>query len=227
MPCTDYLPSKDADLLAFVQNVSTILTAAPIPLGQTAAIATTYAGKVSLFASCLTASTNPGTRTSVTVGATRDARRDLVAYTRILVRSIQGTMTVTDDQRRELGITVRKAPSPIGPPTIIPTIDVVKRYGTSVEIRIHDGSESRGKPAGVAGASVYSFVGPVCPTDPALFKSEGITTRMQTTLDFDPTLSPGTVVWIAACFFSPRGQTGTACQPLSTMLAGGAMQIAA
>jgi hypothetical protein len=220
-------PRAEAAFAAWSTPFSAQLTATPAAFSISPAQASTYAGLHSAFIAAYEVTKDNSTRTPGSIVTKRAAQKSADDYARMLIGIIQKSPTTSDTQRTDLGINVPRARSPINPPTIIPTLDVLKRYGTSVEIRIHDGSESRGKPAGVAGASVYSFVGPVCPTDPAMFKSEGITTRMQTTIDFDPTLPPGTVVWITACFYSPRGQTGTACQPVSTVLAGGAMSLAA
>src|SRR4051794_2282711 len=113
----DFIPSSDADLLAFGANFSTLITANPTSYGLSAPIATTLAAKQAAYAAALEAATNPSTRGGSTILAKDEARSDLVAYCREVARAVQGTMTVTNQQRYDLGLTVREAePTPIPPP---------------------------------------------------------------------------------------------------------------
>jgi hypothetical protein len=149
-----------------------------------------------------------------------------------LAKIIDGTATVTDAQRLDLGLNVRATPAPIPAPSQAPNLDVAGRLGTTVTIKLHDGSTSgrRRKPAGVQGASVFSFVGTGGATPPAEladWKFEGNTTRTKIDVQFDAALAPGTLVWLCAFWFNPRGQAGPGCTPVSAILAGGGMQMAA
>ena len=65
-------------------------------------------------------------------------------------------------------------------------MDVIEILGRAVRVRLHDaaGDGKRSKPAGVKGAAVFSFVGPVPPEDASAFKFEGNTTRTTMTVVF-------------------------------------------
>jgi hypothetical protein len=147
------------------------------------------------------------------------ARRDLVAYCRLLARIIQGTLTVTNAQRYALGLTVRDVIStPIPAPSSPPDIDIVSTTRRTVRIRLHDSASStrRGRPPGVAGASVFSHVGPTPP--PALpdWRFEGNITRTKVDVVFDADVASGATVWIAAFWFNTKTQAGPTSSPIST-----------
>ena len=44
---------------------------------------------------------------------------------------------------------------------------------------------------------------------------------------FAATTPAGAQVWFSACWYNPRGETGPGCSPISTNIAGGAMELAA
>jgi hypothetical protein len=223
---TDYLPRTDAALLAYSANYSTLMTAAPTTYGCTAAMATQLATLQSAYAAALEAATNPATRGGSTIFAKDQARRDLVAYIRQLTRTVQGTATVTDQQKYDLGVTVHTGTvSPIPVPSQSPTL-VVKSTNLNVvriELRTTTGPgvTKRGKPPGVAGAAIFSFVGATPPADTAAWTFQGNTTRTVVDVAFDPGITPGAKVWLCAFWFNPRMLSGYASTPVSTNVPGG------
>jgi len=106
---------------------------------------------------------------------------------------------------------------------------VLHRMGTTVTIRLHDGSGDRkGKPVNVQGARIYTHVGATPPADISDWKFEGTTTRaIEVPIEFPTDTAPGAVVWFTAGWFNPRGEMGPGCTPVSTNIAGGAMPMAA
>ena len=225
----DYVPSTDADLLAFSAQLSTKVTAGPVPLGVTAGIATILSGYQSAYATALAASTNPATRGQSTVFAKNQARVQLVSYIRHVAGQIQGTMTVTAQQKQDLGLTVRDVePSPIPAPANAPGIMIKSTIGNTIRIKLIDTQNPtrRGKPDGVDGASVFSFVGETAPTDEAGWKFEGNTTLTTVDITFPSTVAPGAKVWVTAFWFNPRAESGPACTPVGANLPGGAAMAA-
>ena len=112
---------------------------------------------------------------------------------------------MTNTQKVTLGLTVRSAPAPIPPPAVAPILDVVSVIGRTVKVRLHGPTtDRRGKPAGVAMAFIYSFVGATPPTDPSRFKVEGTTTRTTFDVVFPSTVAGGTQVWLSAAWANPR-----------------------
>jgi len=219
----DYIPSSDAGVLSFASNYSTIITAAPLPLGLTVLQGTTLAAKVSAYSAALTASSDPSTRGPAAVLSKSEKKRDLVAYVRLLARIIQANPAVTNDQRFGLGLPIRRVPTPIPPPAQAPDVDVRSVSGRTIKLRIHSATGTRrGKPAGVAGANVYSHVGATPPPSLADWTLEGHVTRpgnVEIALPAD--VPGGSTVWLCASWFNPRGQGGPASAPVSTNIPGG------
>lgn len=221
----------DAELYTGSQNFSTKITATPTAFGLVAAQATAYASLNSAWGTSYLLAVDPETRTKGAIAAKNQARANLRKMASDLAKIIDGTATVTDAQRLDLGLNVRATPAPIPAPSQAPNLDVVSRTGTTVQIKLHDGAGTRRrKPAGVQGAAVFSHVGSGGATPPAdlsNWKFEGNTTRTKIDVQFDAALAPGTVVWLCAFWFNPRAQAGPGCTPVSAILAGGGMQMAA
>lgn len=151
------------------------------------------------------------------------------AEARRLARIIQANPLVSDEQRAELGITVRDTePTPVPPPQESPLIEVVTVQGRLLRLKLRGvNSERRGKPDGVHGASVFSFVGNSPPADISLWKFESSTTRTVLDIEFPPATPAGSQVWLTAFWFNAKSQSGPACTPISTYLAGGVIGEAA
>src|SRR5687767_3140672 len=219
----DFLPAKNAELLAWSAAFSEKISLTPTAFGLSAPQATAYAALHSSFESALATSSDPATRTRGTVQATTDARRPLKAEARELARIINAFPAITNQQRIDLGLSPRKGEaSPINPPTESPVLEVVLANGRNLKLRLRAvGAEGRGKPEGVDGATVFSFVGAQPPADISQWKFEGSTTRTTFDVDFPPTVAAGSQVWLCSFWFNPRSQSGPACQPVSAYLAGG------
>jgi hypothetical protein len=202
--------------------MSTKLTAAPTSFGCTTTDATNLAtatdGYVVALAAC-----DPAIRTRPAVVLKNTKKLELNNLIRQLALKIQGTPTVTDAQKAEIGLSIQNVPTPIPPPAFAPAVDVVSVVGRTVRLRIHDSQESRrGKPAFVAGAMVFSYVGTEAPADPAAWKGEGITTRTGFEIAFPSDVASGAQVWIVAQWYNGKAQTGPASTPITTYLQGGA-----
>jgi hypothetical protein len=230
MPSITFFPSRDDALLAWSLNFKTLITAAPTTYGLTAPLATAYGTLHTAYATTLSAATDPSTRTKSTVAAKNTARTNLKNNARLLANLVNGTASVTDAQKIELGLNVRATPTPIPPPSNAPAIEVVSVSGWTAKIRLKntESSGSRGKPVGVLGANVFSHVGATPPSDIGAWKFEGGTGRV-TKVDvvFPNTLAAGTTVWLTAFWFNGRKQSGPACAPVSCNLPGGSVSMAA
>lgn len=198
-------------------NFSERITATPTAYGLDAADASSYATLHSSYSSGL-AACDPGERSKTLVAAKNAARSALKNSARLLAKRVEGTASVTAAQKIELGLNVRAMPTPIPPPAHAPALDIVSVSGRTVRIRLHDstGASRRGKPAGVAGATIFSYVGQTAPTDPAEYKFEGNTTRTIIDVVFPDTVAPGAVVWLTAFWRNERDQSGPACAAIST-----------
>lgn len=212
-----FLPVSDSGLLAWTINFNALIDAAPTVYGLTVEQAAEYTTLSNAYAVAYQTAVDPGTRTKGKVAAKNTARAALKDRARLLAKVIEGQPTVTDEQKIDLGLNVRKAQSPIPVPDSAPDIDIVSVSGRRVKIRLHNADNTkRGKPAGVAGASVFSFIGEVPPSDTAAWKFEGNTTRTVVDVDIDPAAQPGAKVWLTSFWFNPRAQSGPAANPVTT-----------
>src|SRR5688572_23836790 len=219
----DFLPSKNAELLAWSAAFSEKISLTPTAYGLSAPQSAAYAALHASFESALATSSDPATRTRGTVQATRDARTPLKAEARELARIINAFPSITDQQRIDLGLTPRtNEPSPINPPTEPPVLEVVSALGRTLKVRLRGlNSESRSKPPGVHGATLFAFVGSAPPADIAQWVFMGSTTRTTFDVEFPATVAAGAQVWLCAFWKNPRDMSGPACPPVSAYLAGG------
>ena len=225
----NFYSGTDAEVLTGSANFSTLVSAAPTTYNLTAAQATAYATLNTSYSTAYNAAKEPSTRTSVTI-ATKDAAKSaLVASAKSLAAIIRSSSSVTDSQLLALGLSRRSAPMPVPPPGDAPGLDVLSTSAWTVKIRLHDtaSGSKRGKPPGVSGASVFSFVGATAPADLTSWQFEGNTGKTGVTVVFPNTLAAGTKIWLTAFWFNSRKQSGPTTSPVSANLPGGSVSLAA
>lgn len=198
---SNFLPKREAELVTWSTNFKTKITATPTAYGLSAPQATAYGGLHDAFVAAYQTANNPDTRSPSSIIA-KDMARDVLANNaRLLARIVQATPIVTAQQKSDLGLSVRDTqPSPIPPPADAPAIVIESAAGNTVRIRLIDKENParRGKPAGVDGASVFSFVGAAAPAEEADWTFEGNTTRTGVGIVFPATVAPGAKVWFTA-----------------------------
>ena len=226
---TDFIPSRESELVTWSTNFDKLITANPVIYGLDLAQAAAYAALHAAFVAAYQTASDPSTRTPSSIVSKNDAKDALIASARDLAGIAQNFPGITDVLRSDLGITVPDTePTPIPAPSDPPGLDIVSAVARTVRLRLHDfnSSTSRGKPDGVAGAAVFSFVGDPAPVELEDWKFEGNTTRTSFDVEFDPEVPNGSMVWLTAFWFNPRAQSGPAAQPVSTNIPGGLAQAA-
>lgn len=218
----------EAEFRNVAANFNTKVGAAPTAYGLTAAQATALTGLFTAFDAAYEAAIDPATRTKGKIATKNEKRALLKENLRLLARIIQANPAVTDEQRIDLGLNVRDpVPSPINPPTEPPVLEILSAAGRVLKVRLRPlGAETRGKPAGVQGASVFTHVGANPPADIADWKFEGSTSRTNFDVEFAPAVPAGSQVWLSAFWYNPRAQSGPACEPVCAYIAGGVMNAA-
>ncbi len=98
-------------------------------------------------------------------------------------------------------------------------------FAAKLDNRLHHAA-SGGKPAGVSGASIFSYVEATAPSDISAWKFEGNTGKTAVVV-FPNTTAAGATVWLTAFWFNPRKQSGPACTPVSTNVQRGSVSMAA
>jgi len=223
-----YLPLADEPLATWTASFMGHIVPDAVDYGLTPAQAAAYATKQQAYQAALAAALDPATRGAATIFTKNEVKKELIALTRETAMQIQGTMSVTDEQRQTLGLTVRKTPTPIPPPSVSPDIDVVSVVGRLVTLRLHNAAvPARRKPDGALGATLFSFVGPVPSQNVNDWKFEGSTTNATTVAEFDESVQPGTKVWFTAFWYNRRGESGPPCDPVGAVIQFGGMSMAA
>jgi hypothetical protein len=231
----DYIPKTDLGLQEWANSLSQKLSLAPTSFGITAAMATSLAAKVALFDSAVTAAQDPETRGVRTVFLKDEARDALISETRVVVRQVQGTATVTNDQRQALGIPVRdNQPTPRHAPALGPGITVREVRGRNIKIVLQDleRPNKKAKPPTAAGAALFVYTGTTPPEPGApgwVFQGQATRRIVDIVLPFNAT--PETV-WISGVWYTERGEFSPASSAVSLNLAAAepsamAMKIAA
>ena len=226
MASYNYIPSTDDGLRSFTSNLAAQFTAHFAALGLTNSQSTAYAAAAADFATKLAAAQAPETRGVSTVYAKRVSAAALITITRSLVRIVQACPTVTDQQRVDLGIPVRKTePTPMPAPGLAPLFAVLGVNGRTVKVRLTDAAHptSRARPLNAEGATIMTWVGetPGPSSDPG-WLYQGIATRNVVAVQFGNDVEPGTKVHLCAFWNGSRGQTSPACEPVSTHIGFGA-----
>ena len=228
----DYLPSTDADLLAWSGNFDTRITAAPTAVGLTALQATAYNVLHTAFADAM-AAISGGNNSTPAVVTKNDARAALIRNSggiRDLVNIVQAFPGTTNTQRAELQITIPDVePTPAPIPSAAPEVSVTSVNGWTVRMRLRDtqNPDNKGKPPFVAAAHIYSFVGETAPTDIKQWNFEGAVSRTIVTVQMPNTLAVGTKLWFTAVWVNTRMESGPQATPASTQVNYGGLAQAA
>ena len=228
---SDYVPTTDAGKLSFAKNMVDLITPAPVSWGLTAGILTTLSGLVDGYEANYNLAKEPATKSRANTFAKDQSRSAMVGYIReTIVPAIQGTATVTDQMKHDMGLTIRglNPRTPINPPDEAPLFEVlwVKNRLIGVKLRSTD-SARRGRPIGVQGASICMYSGPLpLPTDITQWITIGESTRTNFEAEVPDTIAPGTQVHLVAFWKSPRLMSGPPSSPVSVYIGGGVQQAA-
>jgi hypothetical protein len=219
---------KDADVVAGSASFAASISAAPTTYGLVAAQATAFGLLNTALQSAYTAAISPPTRGPVSIQAKNQAIHNMRVSAVNLAKIVYSTPTVTDTQLVALGLLPRPSRAPVPPPATAPVIDVVATSGNTVKLRLHAAGDPtrRGKPAGVDGASVFSFVGATPPDTEAEWTFEGVAGKTLLDVTFPAGTAPGARVWFTAFWFNSRKQSGPAASPVGTNIPGNAAMAA-
>ena len=223
----DFLPTREPELVTWIGTFKSLITVNFAMYGLTSSQQTSFATAATNFVNSYNVARADATRSPSNIIVKNDMKKIVVAQARELSGIIQKFPGTTDEMRAQLGLNVPSARTPIGVPTEIPMVEVEERLGTNIRLRLHDGAGNRSRPKGVRSAKIYSHIGPTAPVDVDTWVYQGETTRALADITFDPATAPGTVVWFTCQWANPRGETGPGSAPLSTNIAGGAVDLSA
>jgi hypothetical protein len=228
VPNSSYFPTRDSLLVTWANTFASVLSASPATYNSTAAIATAFQTVANDLASAYETCMEPATRTKGTIAQKNQARQTMKFEARKIVRAIYANPP-TDQQLIDIGLRPYDVePTPVPVPDEAPLLEIANVFGRSIRVNLKDVTgESRGRPQGVAGAQLFSFVGNNPPAGEDAWRSEGNVMRNTILVEFPETVPAGAKVWFTACWFNPRGLTGPACTPVVSAIGyEGAMPLA-
>lgn len=194
-----YIPAPDADFDAWSDNFATLLTADPTAYGEDAAVALTVQNAYDAWNAAYLLAINPSTRTPSTVADKDAARVTLDATARPVAMRINARSSVTNLQRSDLGITIRKTTrTPVPAPATAPAVTLRSMIPGVATLGIRDESTptSKAKPLGVRGAELWVQVDAVPGVDPANATLDKVSTKTPNTLSFTaPQAGQVATVW--------------------------------
>jgi len=164
----DYIPAKDIDAEAWSANFATQIANDPTAFGLDASDSTAITAAAEDYANALQLATDPATRTAPTI-ADKDAKRASMEGTlRSYAQLVNANPAVTDQQRTDIGVTVRSTQrTPTPPPTDVPNLLLRLQQEGQICLAYTQGATgSRKKPAGTQALQISVEVAePEAPDD--------------------------------------------------------------
>jgi len=207
-----YIPATDAGLITWGDNFATLLTADPTAYGEDAASALVVQNAFDAYEAAYNLANDPSTRTPSTV-ADKDAERvSFEAAARPTAQRINARSSVTNIQRSDLGITIRKTTrTPVPPPATAPAVTLRSQIPGVATIQIRDEATptSKAKPLGVIGVDLHVQVGGTSPVDFEAVPLAKTVGKTPNTLEFDPG-DAGSTAYVVARWTTRSGPGGVA-----------------
>ena len=206
-----YIPPKDADLAAWAQNFSDLITAAPTTYGLQPSDAVTIAASNSTWQAAYLVAVTPSTRTEVTVAAKNAAKVAFVALARTYSSQIRLNPGVLNSDKLALGLNLpNNSPSPIPPPVTWPIVSIPTGGPGLHEIRYADSStpSTRGKPANAVQMQLFRGVAAAAIPDPADCQFLAGVTRQPYQSIFSDPADAGKVATYFARWLTRNGEVG-------------------
>ena len=214
----DYLPINDEALRAWTLNFNNILALMPAKYGLSDEQMTTYTDLQADYTAKLAAAVNPMTRGNRTVFEKQEAKKSLIATTRLYAKQINGLMRITNDQRQALGLTIRDTtPTSIEPPTVAPYVRITGVWDGIISLELRQDGGLRAKPTGVADALLFTHVGEAPPATAQEWVYAATVGKTNVKLPY-PAGADGKTVWIAAFWTNAKGMSGPSSRPASVNL---------
>jgi hypothetical protein len=204
----DYIPQKDAELVAWSTNFTAQVTVKATAWGIPDLEISNLQNAADNFAALHAQADSPA-KTSVIVATKNTARTSLVVLIRGMVNFRLKNPIITDAQRILLGLRVHDTtPTTIPPPTRRPKLDVEVLDVRRLKVVFQDmDSTSKAKPYGVNGAVILYAVLDTPPAEPESLTHSVLATHTPFTLEFTEA-ERGRTVYITICWQNEKGEKG-------------------
>lgn len=205
-----YIPAKDAQFLAWLDNFDNLTSVNFAAYGLTGGEATSITTVRTNFDSSYATATDPTTRTPVTIALKDVDKATASATVRPLAQKIRNNPAVSDPERVALGLTVPDtAPAPIPAPTTFPLLDLLRATPGQhwLQYRDSDTPTTKAKPFGATGMELWSAIGVAAAPTPATASYLGTVTKSPLSVTLDAG-DVGKVATYFARWITQRGLVG-------------------
>lgn len=207
-----YIPATDSGLDVWGDNFATLLTADPTAYGEDAPTALTVQNAYDAYKAAYDLANDPNTRTPPTI-ADKDAERvNFETAVRPVALRINARDSVSNTQRSDLGITIRKLTrTPVPPPSTAPAITLRSQIPGVARVQIRDETTptTKAKPLGVIGVDMHVQVGGDTPVDFEAVPLAKTVGKTPNTIEFDPG-DAGQTAYVVARWTTRSGPAGVA-----------------
>ena len=218
-----YIPSRNANFVAWLANFSTLITASPGTYGLVAGDATAIAAQNTAIAAGYALITSPSTKTAATVAAFNTEKVNALALVRPYAVTISLNAGVSSANKTALGVNPRTSvPTPITTPTTAPTLTAQSTSTAGTILRYRDSTSSpsvKSKPYGVTSLQLYAMTSATAITDPATLPYIGPVTKSPYTLSLGSGAA-GKIAYIAGRWVTRKGLVGPWSSIISYVVAG-------
>lgn len=205
-----YIPARNANLVAWAQNFSTLITASPATYGLTTGDATAIGSEYTTLNTAYGLIISPSTKTAATVSAFNTTKIAALALFRPYAQAISLNAGVSSANKIALGVNPRTStPTPISTPTTNPVLTAQSASTAGIIVRYRDSTASpsvKSKPYGVIGVLIYAKASATAIVDPTMLSFEGTQTKSPFTLSMPATA--GMTIYIAARWTTKSGKIG-------------------
>jgi hypothetical protein len=209
------VPTTDNGILNWSNTFYDVANPSPTSVGLTAAQLTSFNSLLGIYQAALTAWNNDPQRSKSLTEAKLISKNNLISSARQLYNIVAAFPGSTDQQKVDLGVNVRKHPTPKPGPQDAPELRVKKVYGRQFRIEVRDVlTHKRAKPFGCAGYTLYSFTGTTPPPSTEGWVCEGNVTTADRVVLLPDDIAPGSRVYFTANWYGTRGEVGPGCTPV-------------
>ncbi len=221
---SSYMPRSQADAVAWSQNFVAVIGPTPLLFGITADEAQNFARIVGELTDAWAVSQDPATRTKITIRTKDTALKAMKQYARYMVGRAQSFPSLTDTQREQLQITIRKTePARPAPPTEAPVLNVLSISGRTVKLKIARTDGKRGRPAKALGTILYVCQAETPDAENVSWSVLANTGKNTLEIPFPPSETTDTF-WIMAQYYNGAKESGPLSTPVRAVLVAQGLQ---
>ncbi|GHU28183.1 hypothetical protein FACS1894172_06310 [Spirochaetia bacterium] len=206
---SDYIPSREAEFLKWVQNISSLCTANKVLWNFPDAELTEFSNTVAEFAAIYATAIGP---TASKADILEKNKKKAVLKERVRKfkrRFIDPSIVITDPDRERLKLPITdKKPTPVPPPSTVPDMKFSLPGPRRVDLHFKDfGSDRRAKPKGAIGAVIKYAILPTAPVNQSQLGNSLFTGKSPYHFEFLEEDRSKTV-YFAICWQNGKGDQG-------------------